>query len=596
MPSSPLLNSDGVLSVAVLSDGNPIPDTFQLLSIEVEFSVNRIPVARLQFVDGDMPNAKFPVSDENTFKPGSEITIQAGYDQTTTTIFSGVVIKHGIKITGENDARLVLECKDKALTMTVARKNANYVDKKDSDIISTLIGNAAGCSADVTATTTTYKELVQYYCTDWDFMLARAEVNGLLVTVDAAKVTVKAPDTSATPVLTLTYGIDMQEFQAELDARTQLSSVKTTAWDLSKQAIVQQTASPESLTGQGNLDSTTLASVLSVSSYGLQSATPLSTDALSAWAKAQQLKSGLSRIRGRVSFQGSALVKAGCLLELKGVGDRFNGNVFVSRVIHHLKDGNWITEAEFGMPSTWFTEQQELEAPLASGITAGVGGLQVGVVMKLDADPEKEFKVQVSVPVMAAETDGVWARLANFYGSNSFGAFFIPEIGDEVVLGYFNDDPSHPVILGSLYSSKQKAPYELTADNFTKAIVTRSKLKVEFDDDKKIITIVTPAKNTIVISDDGKSILLQDENSNKVELNPSGITLDTPKDIVMSAKGKISLSAVGNVEISAKADVKTEGLNVNNTAQVGFVAKGSATAELSASGQTTVKGAMVMIN
>jgi uncharacterized protein involved in type VI secretion and phage assembly len=248
------------------------------------------------------------------------------------------------------------------------------------------------------------------------------------------------------------------------------------------------------------------------------------------------------------------------------------------------------------MSPNWFTEMNNIAAPPASGVTAGVSGLQIGVVMKLDADPEAQYKVQVSVPVMQAETDGVWARLANFYGSNSFGAFFIPEIGDEVILGYFNDDPSHPVILGSLYSSKNKAPYELTADNFTKAIVTKSKLKIEFDDDKKVITVVTPAKNTIVISDDGKSILLQDQTNNKVELNTSGITLDSPKDISITAKGKITLDATSNIEMTSKMDIKQSGLNINSEAKVGFVGKGSATAEVSASGTTTIKGAMVMIN
>ena len=48
--------------------------------------------------------------------------------------------------------------------------------------------------------------------------------------------------------------------------------------------------------------------------------------------------------------------------------------------------------------------------------------------------------------------------------------------------------------------------------------------------------------------------------------------------------------------ITSKADVKIDGLNVNCEAKVGLVAKGAASAELSASGQTTVKGAMVMIN
>ena len=195
-----------------------------------------------------------------------------------------------------------------------------------------------------------------------------------------------------------------------------------------------------------------------------------------------------------------------------------------------------------------------------------------------------------------AQTDGVWARLAKFYGSNTFGAFFIPEVGDEVVLGYLNNDPSYPVILGSLYSSKHTPPYALEAQNNTKAIVTRCKHKVEFDEQNKIITITTPAANKMILSDQGKSIQLLDQNGNKVELTPSGISLDSPKNIQLTAKGTITLDAVGAITITSKADVKSEGLNVNCQAQVGFSAKGAATAELSATGQTTVKGAMVMIN
>jgi uncharacterized protein involved in type VI secretion and phage assembly len=235
-------------------------------------------------------------------------------------------------------------------------------------------------------------------------------------------------------------------------------------------------------------------------------------------------------------------------------------------------------------------------APPASGLLPGIEGLHIGVVKKLDEDPEGQNKVQVSVPVLQAETEGVWARLANFYASEGIGAFFVPEIGDEVLLGYLNNDPSHPVVLGSLYSSKRKPPYDLTADNFTKAIVTKSELKLEFDDEKKIITVITPSNNKIVISDDDKKIVMQDQNDNKVELSPDGIVLDSPKDISITAKGKISIDAVGEIAVSSKADVKIEGLNIDNNANVGFVAKGSASAELSASGQTTVKGAMVMIN
>lgn len=583
------------MRVTITSDGAALADTIQLIAINISRPVNAIPSARLVIADGDMPSRTFPVSDTAVLKPGAAITISAGYGDSETSIFEGIVIRHGLKITGENYSRLVIECRDKAVTMTIGRKNVNYVDQKDSDILATLAGNHS-LTTDITATTLQHKELVQYYCSDWDFALARAEANGYLVIVEDGKFNAKPPQTDAAAVLTVTYGMDLMEFHGDIDARTQFATVTAAAWDQKQQAVVSGTSSPQTLTGQGNLASSDLSTVINLSEYRLQTPVPLVASALTTWAQAQQVKSELARIRGRLKFQGSALAKAGVLIEVAGVGERFNGNIFVSAVHHEIVDGNWTTEAEFGLAPSWSVERADVMAPPASGWLPGVSGLQVGVVTKLNEDPEGENRVQVSVPVTQATQDTVWARLATFHGSSSFGAFFIPEIGDEVVLGYLNDDPSHPVILGSLYSSKHAPPYTLTAENNIKAIVTRCKAKIEFDDDKKIITIQTPANNKVVLSDDGKSILMQDQNNNKVELSASGIVLDSPKDIKMTAKGGITIDAVNAISITSKADVKSSGLNVNCDAQIGFAAKGAATAELSASGQTTVKGAMVMIN
>lgn len=591
-----MTGSDGVLTFTITCDGAALPDIVQVVSIETNHSTNRIPSATITVLDGDMPNAAFPIADEGNFKPGTLVVISAGYGLSAKPIYSGVVVRHSVSITGENYARLVIECRDKALAMTVARKNANYIDKTDHQIIGALIGTYAGLTAAVDSTDITYKELVQYYVSDWDYMLARAEANGLLVTVDDAKVTVAAPAPGTAPVLTVTYGNDLMEFHAELDARWQLASVTGTSWDLATLAVLEKTAKPLVLTGQGDTTSATLAGVLAAGDFGLQTAAPLDSAALGAWTRAQQTKAALARIRGRMLFQGSALARPGVVLTLAGVGAHFNGNVIASNVIHRIQDGNWVTEVEFGMPSYWFADEHQLQAPLASGLTAGIAGLHIGLVMKLDADPDGQYKIQVNVPLMKAAAAGVWARLSTFYGSAGFGAFVVPEVGDEVILGFFNNDPSCPVILGSLYSSKHVPPYELTAENNFKALVTRSKLKMEFDDDKKVITFITPGNNKAVLSDDTKSILLQDQNGNKVELGPSGILLDSPKDITINAAGKVVMSAVQNVEVTASMDVKVAGLNINHNANIGFVAKGAATAELSAAGQTTVKGALVMIN
>jgi Rhs element Vgr protein len=418
----------------------------------------------------------------------------------------------------------------------------------------------------------------------------------MVVAAGDGKLSIAPPDVGSAAVLKVTYGDDLLSFNASLDASQQFSTVKTVSWDPASQQLQNSEASTTALTAQGNLAADTLAGVAALSEFRMQSSAPLSSDSLSSWAKAQQLKSALARIRGELHCQGSALLKPGVLLEVEGVGERFNGKVYVSRVRHSIAKGDWVSQVGFGMSAQWFAQNADISAPPAAGVLPGVSGLQIGVVIKLDTDPDSAYRIQVKVPLLEAQSEGVWARLLSFYASDGFGQFCLPEVGDEVILGYLNNDPCYPVILGSVYSSKRKPAYEPAAENNIKAFVSRTGLTLEYDEEKKQISLFTPAGNKAVLDDDSKTILLQDQHGNKVELSESGILLDSPKDISLNAKGKISLQAVGNIELAAKADFSAEALNIKQEAKVALTAKGNASAELSASGQTTVKGAMVLIN
>lgn len=596
MADSPALKGGETVKATIYSEGNAIDSSFQLVSICICKKINNIPYAKLTFIDGDMPSGDFPQSNKDTFSPGKKIKIDIGYGQSQETVFEGIVVKHGISINSNNSAKLVIEVKDKAVKMTIGRNNATYLKQKDDAILKELISNA-GLNADVSSTTTTHEQLIQYYATDWDFLMTRADVNGLITIVDAGKVSVKAPATDKTEVLKVSYGMDLMEFSADVNATTQLASVKSSGWKIAEQKPSEQTGSAPSLNNEGDFTSKKLSDVAAPQNYQLQSAVPEQETSLKAWADACLLKAGLSMIQGSMKFQGNAKAKPGTIIEIERLGKHFNGKVFVSSVYHSVRNGNWTTEVEFGFSNDWYVETQtNIAAPGASGLLPPIEGLHIGTVQKLDGDPNDELRIQVQCPLLGEKVKPIWARLSNFYGFNQYGAFFIPEIGSEVILGFFNNDPRHPVILGSLYSSKNKAPYEISADNFTKAIVTKNKLKLEFDDEKKVTTIETPGGNKIVISDDAKSILLNDQNNNKVELNESGILMDSPKDIKIISKGKVSIEGTGGIELKSSADVKTTGMNINQTANASYVAKGSASAEFSASGTTTIKGAMVMIN
>lgn len=597
MAASPTETNSDIVTLSIKSNGNVIESSIGIISVNVFYQVNHIAYAELEIRDGDIADQTFEVSSGNTFKPGSTITIDAGYGTEDETIFEGVVTNHAIRISENNQTTLNVTCKDQAVAMTIARKSQCYLKQKDSDIINSLISNYSSITADsVNSTSVEHDELVQFNCSDWDFMLTRAEANGLVVANQQNKLSVEAPSVSDPAALVVTYGTDLINFCAEVDARYQFSSVTSTAWDPSTQAMLSQQSAATEISNQGNLSASELANVLGISEYRMQTSASYTQDSLTNWAKGQRAKSMLAKVRGTVTFQGNAKAQINSLIELAGVGDRFNGSHYIGAVHHRIEQGQWLTTVDLGLAPVWSAEHRDLGAPPASGWLPPVDGLQIGVVTQLNEDPETQYRIKVKVPALGDTNNEVWARLSSYYATNESGNFFIPEIDDEVVLGYINQDPGQPIILGSLYSSKKAMPYELTQENYTKAIVTKNKLKIEFDDDKKIITITTPGENSITISDDEKSITLADQNSNTVTLDDSGITLDSPKDITISAGGNISLKSTGDTSIEATGDTNIKGMNVSADATTSLTAKGSASAELSASGNTTIKGAIVNIN
>lgn len=591
MADSPTKKSDKVLSYTIYSEGRVVGSDYRLVSAFVRTEVNRIGKATLQFDAGDIAKQTFKETDADTFKPGKTIRLDVGTSDSEKTIFEGVVVMLNVEIGEQQRSRMVVECRDVLFAATLGRKNKVFEKQKDSEIISTVLGGYGSVSVD--ATSFKFPALVQYYSTDWDFALSRADANGLLITCTGKKINVKKPEVGALPVITVTYGVDLIDFRGGVSATEQFAAVEAVTWDIARQTIAKASASKPTLNKQGN----TAASDLETGDkYLLQTDAPAESSVMKAWADSIALKAGLARYRGTFSFSGSAAVVPGCIVELKGLGARFNGNVFVGAVEHTIRDQIWTTRAEMGISPQNITDEPDVTAPPASGWLPGIEGLHIGKVKQLKDDPAGEFRILVDIPVLNGDKNSVWARWATLYAGKDRGHFFLPEPDDEVVVGFFNNDPAHPVILGNLYSSKQTTPYELDDKNLKKAIATREKLKIEFDDEKKVITIETPGKNKIEINDDKKSIQLTDQNKNQVTLNDQGIVLDCAKNMVLKAKGNITLDASGKVEMKAKADMTMEAVNVKANAKVGFTAKGNATAEVSASGQTTIKGGMVMIN
>jgi Rhs element Vgr protein len=378
----------------------------------------------------------------------------------------------------------------------------------------------------------------------------------------------------------VTFGATLLDFDAEMDARNQFAKVSSYSWNYTDQELVEIEANDPGVSLNGNLSASDLSGIIDLENLELRDGGTITEVELQDWADAKLLFQQLSKIRGRAKFQGIPAVKPNTIITLEGVGDRFNGKAYVTGVFHEISEGNWTIDAQFGLNPEWFSETFDIHTPTGSGIIPAIKGLHIGIVTQLESDPNGEDRILVKIPIINNDEQGIWCRVASPDAGDKRGIFFRPEIEDEVIIGFINEDPNNAIVLGMLHSSGKPAPITASDDNHQKGIVTRSEMKVMFDDDKKSIGIETPAGKKITLDEDQGVIKIEDENSNIITIDSSGIKIES----------------AGDIELKASGDVKIEGTNVSIKASAQFKAEGSAGVEMSSSAVAILKGSMVQIN
>lgn len=600
MPSSPnSLKSKtlSLVSTTILIEGSEIKERLQVLSVTIEQDLNRIPFAKIKMLDGGSADGeKFTASESSSYEPGKEVTIKAGYENKTETIFKGIITKHSLKIDRKGRSLLIIECRHKAVKMTIGRKQEVFVKLKDSEIISKII-QEYGLTKDVEASTHPHEQLVQHYASDWDFVMTRADINGWVVYPDLEKIIIKTPNFSASPKYDVTYGLTLYEIDIEVDARNQFKKATAIGWDAAAQKITKANGNANSATLGGNFTSSKLANVIGLKDFLIHTPADIPSKMLDTWATAKLTKSKMAMIQGTAVFKGVSGLIPGDILELKGLSKRFNGKVFISGIRHIIEEGDWMIEARIGLSEEWYAETTpNIDSSVNSAYSPSVQGLSIGVVKKIHEDKQGNYRIQIVMPTLEKDSNPIWARLSTIYANNGAGVFFYPEIGDEVVVGFLNNDPQNPIVVGNLFSKKNKSPLEPNEKNNEKAIITKSQLKIHFEDEKKILSLETPAGNKMKFDDDEKSIVIEDQHGNKIQMNDAGITIESSKDIIFKAKGKMTVEAKQDIELKSEGgNLKGEAMEVALKGKTKFAAEG-AMAELKGSGQTTIKGGMVMIN
>jgi Rhs element Vgr protein len=572
-----------LVSFNILCNNVALNGEYRILSLDVVKSCNKIATAKLWMVDGNAAAQDFPISSkDDTLLPGNDFEIQLGYHSKTKTVFKGVIVKQSIKSGKNRQSTLMLEAKDKFFKLAGSRKCQSFTDKTDSEIISDVVMQAGFGSKSllIEDTKIKYPEMLQYNASDWDFLVSRAEMNSMLVFTDDNQLLVKKPDTDQEASMEIVYGQHVIEMESEMDGRTQVEEVHSHAWDFKEQSRVDMESSSVRFKESGGTSGSKLASALGISNCQLFHTGGLHSDELESWSEAILLKSRMAKIMGTVKVKGMSEIKPGQVIKLTGFGKQMSGRTYVTGIRHNYGTAIWETDIQFGLPQGCFYQKEDVMEKPAAGLLPGVTGLQIGLVIALENDPEGEDRVKVQLP-MIDHHQGLWARIASLDAGKDRGAYFRPEINDEVVLGFLNDDPRHAVILGMLNSSAHPAPLPTADTNHEKGFVTRSKLKMIFNDEKKSFSIETPKGKKITIDDDADSMVLSDQNNNKIQLDASGITIESSKNISFK---------------TATGDFIIEANNIKNQAGMQFSAKGNAGAELQSAGQTVVKGAIVSIN
>lgn len=538
-----------VVTVTIFSGGSAIPAEIEVLAVDIRRELDRIPSARLLLADGNIAERKWPLSDGKLFAPGAEVEIKArweGESGSEETLFKGLVVRHTIEADARLGTQLRVELKDKAVVLASGRKSTVFNDMTDSDAAKKLISDAGLSAATIDASEYQHKALVQYQCSDWDFLLSRAQAIGRLVAVTDGKIALRKPAVSDAAKVKVRYGIDeVYDIAFEVDALAQRPAASAIAWDPKNQAALEVKAAEPPALGQGVDTGKKAAGAIGFGARTLMHAAPFEKPDLQAWADGQLGRSRMALLRGRVSLLGTGKVALLDVVELEGFGKRFDGKAPVSGIAQRIDAQGWRTDLQLGFVDSGLIDDDAASVAAAAAQLPAVPGLQIGIVVAVQDDPDKAMRVRLKLPALGAQAPEVWSRWAFPDAGNERGMIFWPEPGDEVVVGFFGGDPRHPVVLGSLFSQKQPppAPYDKPDDkNLPRGFFTKSGCEIGFiDDSKPKLFLRTKDKREITLDDDGKLISLADGSGNKLTIDDNGITIHSAKKLVLEADGDVEI-------------------------------------------------------
>ena len=175
-------------------------------------------------------------------------------------------------------------------------------------------------------------------------------------------------------------------------------------------------------------------------------------------------------------------------------------------------------------------------------------------------DPANEGRVKIKMPWFDEQMETEWCRVRQFYAGNGYGAFFVPEVGDEVLIAFIQGDMRQPIILGGLYNGNDKPPshrddqtdqklvrtkggHEFLLDDSSGKervrITTQGGHQLDLSDADNTVSVTTSGGHTIKLEDAGGQITVQTSGGQSITMSPGTITLQA--DAIVLSCSSVSL-------------------------------------------------------
>jgi phage baseplate assembly protein gpV len=199
-----------------------------------------------------------------------------------------------------------------------------------------------------------------------------------------------------------------------------------------------------------------------------------------------------------------------------------------------------------------------------------MSGVVVGTVTSV-MDPLMLGRVQVAIPALDSSDPAPWARVATPMAGSSMGFYFIPRKDDEVLVAFEHGSPAAPYVIGCLWNASNPPPEQSPLTEIRK-IKTPKGIEITLSDLSPTVTITTPSKQ-------------------KVEVGPSGITIDSGTSTVemAAAKPSVTITAGGN-----SVELAPAGITIKAATSLKLQSDG--TIDIQAKATCTIKGSLVQIN